>query len=218
MSTQNISDDALGSALFPEYMTLYDLISQEVEGLTDEQLDWTSDKWGWSEWSIRRQVSHMGSLLYRWLINRWGDVLFPDGNHGIDDVEGIAKSNVDRAMDDERYHDLSAILEKLKQGIDLVQRALNGHDVAFLRSHTISHERSPQWIIMYRAHPTGIEPASAANAGKISLEATIRHMYFEEITHLYNIQRLKRAQGLPTNVEVPRVGYWVLDGWDRSEP
>jgi hypothetical protein len=41
---------------------------------------------------------------------------------------------------------------------------------------------------------------------------------FEETTHLYNIQRLKRAQGLSTIVEVPPVGYWVLDGWDRSEP
>ena len=135
MSTQNIPDDALGNALFPEYMTLYDLISQEVEGLTDEQLDWTSDNWGWSEWSIRRQVSHMGSLLYRWLINRWGDVLFPDGDHGIDDVEGIANSNVDRAMDDERYHDLSAILEKLKQGIDLVQRAQRQRQVARVAVH-----------------------------------------------------------------------------------
>jgi hypothetical protein len=46
----------------------------------------------------------------------------------------------------------------------------------------------------------------------------LRHLYFEEVTHLYNVQRLKRAQGLPTVVVVPRVGYWVLDGWDRSEP
>ena len=52
----------------------------------------------------------------------------------------------------------------------------------------------------------------------MTIEATLRHIYFEETTHLYNIQRLKRAQGLSTIVEVPRVGYWVLDGWDRSEP
>ena len=44
----------------------------------------------------------------------------------------------------------------------------------------------------------------------MTLEATIRHVYFEETTHLYNIQRLKRAQGLPTVVDIPRVGYWVL--------
>ncbi len=45
----------------------------------------------------------------------------------------------------------------------------------------------------------------------------LRHIYFEEITHLFNIQRLKRAQGLPTSTELPRVGYWALDGWDVSE-
>ena len=46
----------------------------------------------------------------------------------------------------------------------------------------------------------------------------MRHIYFEETTHLYNIQRLKKAQGLTAVVDVPRVGYWVVDGWDRSEP
>ena len=51
----------------------------------------------------------------------------------------------------------------------------------------------------------------------MTLEWTMRHIYFEETTHLYNIQRLKRAQGLSTVVDVPEVGYWVLDGWDRSE-
>jgi hypothetical protein len=52
----------------------------------------------------------------------------------------------------------------------------------------------------------------------MTIEAILRHIYFEETTHLYNIQRLKRAQGLCTTVAVPRVGYWALDGWDRSEP
>jgi hypothetical protein len=51
----------------------------------------------------------------------------------------------------------------------------------------------------------------------MTLEATVRHIYFEETTHLYNIQRLKRAQGLQAVAELPGVGYWVLDGWDRSE-
>ena len=46
MNTQKIPDDAPASALFPEFETLYDLIAPEVEGLTDEQLDWTSDGMG----------------------------------------------------------------------------------------------------------------------------------------------------------------------------
>ena len=52
----------------------------------------------------------------------------------------------------------------------------------------------------------------------LTLEATFRHLYFEIITHLYNIQRLKRAQGLTTRVEIPYEGYWALPDWDRTEP
>ena len=72
MTNQAITDESPGSALFPEFDTLYELIANEVEGLTDEQLDWTSEDYGWAEWSIRVQLSHMASLIYRWLILRWG--------------------------------------------------------------------------------------------------------------------------------------------------
>ena len=217
MPQSQAADDSSGRSLFPEYDMLYDLIAAEVHGLTDEQLDWRSEQWEWADWSIRTQVSHMASLLYRWLVIRWGETLFPDGSHGLDDVDGIANSPSDRRLDDDTYHALPVILEALKGGIALAQRVMDERDVAFLRSHTIPHQRSPQWVLMFKAHPSGIEPTIAVEEGTISLEATLRHMYFEEVTHLYNIQRLKRAQGLSAAVEVPRVGYWVLDGWDRSE-
>ena len=76
---------------------------------------------------------------------------------------------------------------------------------------------------MSRAHPRGVTIEGTPQkgemaAGTMSLEATFRHIYFEEITHLYNIQRLKKAQGLPSFVDIPKVGYWTLDDWDRSEP
>ena len=218
MTIPNISDDAPGSALFPEYSTLYGLIASEVEGLSNAQLDFTSDSWEWSEWSIRIQLSHMASLLYRWMLLRWGETLFPDGDHGIEDVKGLADSASDRRLDDEVYGDISLILEKLREGIDLVQRVLEHRSVDFLRGHTIPHQRSAQWTLMFKAHPSGITPAGESSEGRMALEATMRHMYFEEITHLYNIQRLKCAQGLRATVDLPRVGYWVLDGWDRSEP
>jgi hypothetical protein len=83
MADQPLTDNSPGSALFPEYATLYDLIAAEVEGLSDAQLDYNSEQWEWSGWSIRRQLSHMSSLIYRWLLIRWGDVLFPQGGHGV---------------------------------------------------------------------------------------------------------------------------------------
>ena len=216
MSIQKIPDDAPASALFPEFETLYDLIAPEVEGLTDEQLDWTSDEWEWAHWSIRRQTSHMASLLFRWLVVRWADTLYPDGEHGVEDVEGVAVSENDRALD-VRYHDMDVILGKLREGIALAQSVLAQRSAGFLRSNTLVTPYDARRVFVNGAHPHGITMDPEAGTETTTLEATFRHMYFEETTHLYNIQRLKRAQGLATVVEVPRVGYWALDGWDRSE-
>ena len=217
MNAERIPDDAPASALFPEFETLYDLIAPEVEGLTDEQLDWTSDEWAWAEWSIRRQMSHMASLLFRWMVVRWVDTTFPNGDHGVEDVENVAVSANDRALD-VSYHDMAVILGKLREGIDLAQSVLAERTAGFLRSSTLVTEYNPERALVVSAHPYGITLDAEAGTETTTLEATFRHMYFEETTHLYNIQRLKRAQGLPTVVEVPRVGYWMLEGWDRSEP
>ena len=77
---------------------------------------------------------------------------------------------------------------------------------------------TPQWRSMSRAHPHGVTAKGDPASGTMTLEATFRHIYYEELTHLYNIQRLKMAQNLPITIEIPKVGYWMLDDWDRSEP
>jgi hypothetical protein len=77
MSQQIVYDDAPGSVLSPEYPMLYDWVAREVEGLTEAQLDFSSNRWAWAEWSIRRQLSHMAFAIYMWLLVRWGNVLFP---------------------------------------------------------------------------------------------------------------------------------------------
>ena len=212
MTQQLISEDSPGSTLFPEYATLLDLISREVQGLSDEQLDWQSDRWEWSKWSVRRQLSHMSSVFYSWLLRLWGDTLFPDGGHGVDDVTALVE------MYDSR-EDLPTILDALRGGIDLAQRVLAERSVGFLRNHTLvlTGDPGPQQVLMGNAHTSGVTRTGERTTLR-TLEWTMRHIYFEETTHLYNIQRLKRAQGLSTVVEVPRVGYWVVDGWDRSEP
>ena len=218
MAHQSIADSSPGSSLFPEYETLYDLIASEVQDLSDEQLDFTSDRWEWSGWSIRHQMSHMASLIYRWLLIRWGDTLFPDGGHGVQDIPGIAQSDFDRRMDENRYWDLPVIMEQLRGGISLARRVLAERDIGFLRSHNYTMDMSPQWDLMLKAHPTGFTVTREPDKEIMTLEASMRHIYFEEITHLYNIQRLKRAQSLTAAADLPKVGYWVVDGWDRSEP
>ena len=214
---QQTADDAPGSVLFPEYATLYDLITPEVDGLSDEQLDFQSDRWEWSKWSVRIQLSHMAALTYRWLAVRWGETLFPDGEHGVEDLSVIADA-ADRGLDSSRRLEVGDIMTRLEEGINLAQRVLDGRSVGFLRGHTLFREgqASSGSQITMKAHRSGV--TQTAGGSVWTLEATMRHVYYEEITHLYNIQRLKRAQGLPTVVEVPRVGYWVVEGWDTSEP
>ena len=109
------------------------------------------------------------------------------------------------------------LLHALQEAIALTRRVLAQRSAGFLRSHTYLRDFPDHWRLMIHAHSTGITRTSAPDKLVMTLEGTVRHIYFEETTHLYNIQRLKRAQGLATMVEVPRVGYWVLDGWDRSE-
>ena len=215
--TPQPSDNSPGSVLFPEYATLYDLITPEVEGLTDQQLDFESDRWEWSKWSIRIQLSHMAAVTYRWLAVRWGETLFPHGEHGIDDLSVIAEA-ANRDLDSQRRLEIDDIMTRLENGIYLARRVLAGRSVGFLRSHTLFREGagSSESDITMKAHESGV--TRVAGGSVWTLEATMRHIYFEETTHLYNIQRLKRAQGLPTVVEVPRVGYWMVDGWDTSEP
>ena len=72
-------------------------------------------------------------------------------------------------------------------------------------------------VVMAKAHHSG---ATRSDEGtrRLTLDWTMRRINFEVTTHLFNIQHLDRAQGLSTVVEAPRVGYWVVDGWDRSEP
>ena len=215
--TRQTADDAPGSVLFPEFATLYDLITPEVDGLSAAHLDFESDCWEWSKWGIRVQLSHMAALIYRWLAVRWGETLFPGGEHGVEDLS-VIEDAADRSLDSSRRLEIDDIMARLDEGINLARRVLDRRSVGFLRSHTLFREgqASPESDLTTRAHKSGVTRTEGGSVW--TLEATMRHIYYEETTHLYNIQRLKRAQGLPTVVEVPRVGYWVVDGWDRSEP
>ena len=48
-----------------------------------------------------------------------------------------------------------------------------------------------------------------------TLEATLKHLYFEQLSHLRTIQRLKKKQGLRNATRIFRKGYLQLDNfWD----
>ncbi len=224
MAAENIPDESPATLLFPQFeSSIYLMAASELEGLSDEQLDFESDKWGWSQWSIRRNLSHMGSGDLRWFWGRWGRQLFPDGlPPGLlspEEIDGLLESKYDRRFDEDLYWDIEVLLEKLRQGLDLAQAILSKETAGSLRTKESERRDDGQWPWFYEAHTSGLrrDPEDKTRAW-ITLEATFRHRYFEHITHLYNIQRIKLAQGLTTVVEIPIEGYMALPGWDLSTP
>ncbi len=224
MQTRNIPDESPATLLFPQFESeIYLMAASEVEGLDEVQLDFESEKWGWSEWSIRRHLSHMASGDIRWFWQRWGRTLFPDGlPPGLptpEEFDALTESKHDRRLDEDRYWSIEVILEKLRLGLDLGQAILSNETVGSMRTKESERIDDGQWPWFYEAHPTGLrrDPHDQTRAW-LSLEFTFRHRYFEHITHLYNIQRIKRAQGLTARADVPMEGYLALPGWDLSEP
>ncbi len=220
MSANDLPSDAPATGLFPQFSDqLYQMISMEVQDLTDTQLDFESERWGWSKWSIRRNLSHMASGDFRWFWTRWGEELFPDGLADSREIEALLDSPYDRRLDETKYWALEDILGTLRKGLDFAWSVLSRETVGSMRSREIESNDSELWSGIRQANYTGIRlKPDHPGIIYISLEATFRHRYFEHITHLYNIQRLKRAQGLAPVADIPMEGYLALPTWDLSQP
>jgi len=224
MTSDEIKDESPATLLFPQFESeLYRGASSEVAGLTEEQLDFESDRWGWSGWSIRRQLSHMASGNFRWFWARWGLQMFPDGAPADvpspEETESMTRSKYDRRLDEDLYWDIEVILGKLRQGIALGQAILSNETAGSLRSKEFEFHDDGEWPWMYNIHGAGLRRDTEVKTKMwFCLETIFRHRYYEHITHLYNIQRIKLAQGLTTVAEVPMEGYMTLPGWDLSTP
>ena len=220
MTDENLSEDDPGTALFPQFETdLYRMITTEVEDLTESQLDFQSERWEWSKWSIRRNLSHMASGDFRWFLIRWGRQLFPDGLPEVGDPEILSSPKYDRRLDEDHYWDVDDIKGKLRDGLAMCWSILSRETVGSLRSKELELEGGGPWANYPLLYPSALRrDPNDASRFYVTLEATFQHRYYEHITHLFNIQRLKRAQGLAARVEVPFEGYWALPDWDRSEP
>lgn len=195
------------------------LLGAELDGLTEDQLDWSSDRYEWAGWSIRNNVSHMASLMIRWPLLRMGPVLFPDGKPVLDEQNLLMESKYDRRLDDDVYWDAPVLQDKLSQALAMTQDILardSSEGVLDLEATVDfggSFERHPEMYPGEVRKGDGDPPLWHVKVG-----AVMRHMYYELVTHLFNVQRLKRAQGLQSSVSIPEVGYWMLPEWDRSEP
>ena len=220
MSANDLPNDAPATNLFPQFNDqLYQMISVEVQDLTDAQLDFESDRWEWSKWSIRRNLSHMASGDFRWFWTRWGEELFPEGLANSREIEALLDSPYDRRLDESKFWAVDDILGILRKGLDFAWSVLSSETVGSMRRKEIESADGELWSGIRQANYTGIR-LKPNHLGRIyiSLEATFRHRYFEHITHLYNVQRLKRAQGLAPVADIPMEGYLALPTWDLSQP
>ena len=80
-----------------------------------------------------------------------------------------------------------------------------------LRATVSRHRGTPFWQHVIQVLPRGAWVAvQDPRFMHFTLEGSLWMLYYEVLTHLYTIQRLKRAQDLPTRVVLPRVGYLTL--------
>lgn len=214
--TTNTGDSAPLRVLFPQYWKLDSMVRGEIAGLEDAALDWASDRYGWAGWSIRQQSSHLASVVYRWLLVRWRDQLFSSGIPISEErLRQVNSERHDRRLDDDLFRTSEQILGAMEDAMQIAQSVLRRVTVSDGRRMLVTRAPSPQWAMMTQAHPHGV--TVTPDGGTLTLEATFRHMYFEYMTHMFNIQRIKRAQGLPVIVRLPNEGYHTVPGWDISE-
>ncbi|MDA0677531.1 MAG: hypothetical protein O2788_05935, partial [Chloroflexi bacterium] len=123
--TTNAADDAPLRVLFPQYWKLDSMVRGEIAGLSDPELDWTSNQYGWAGWSIRQQSSHLASVVYRWLLVRWRDQLFADGIPITDERLGQVNSERhDRRLDDALFRTVEQILGAMEEAMQIAQSVL----------------------------------------------------------------------------------------------
>ena len=212
--------------LFPAYPRVPALFRAEVEGLGEAQLDRKRPEKSWGLWSIRDQVSHMASVPYRWLLVRWGKVLF--GERLPRDPELLRTGFSGRMMNPERFHAIGGLLAAQEDAFALAWEVLGRETLGSLRAREISEHlpwgtRRPgetEDVRAWRERSLSAHPASfrrdPADPDIIhfNLEYTFRHILWEGYAHLRTIQKHKEAEGLPPRSEIPQEGYLRILQWE----
>lgn len=203
--------------VWPDYQQFYTWLCHEVDGLTDAQLDFDSQdptqEWMW--WSIRRQVSHMAWDLLIIAYKRCGTLLWPDCQAPSpirwQDHTPLAAMKFDRRLDETLYWEMPVLLEKVQLGVTWISHVVATTPIATLRAMQTVRTGTPFWHHVMQVIPRGVW-VDSHNPKDVhyTLEASLWMLYWEVLTHLNTIQRLKRAQGLPPRIAIPREGYLTL--------
>ncbi len=208
-------DEALGA--MPPYRRLIDWLEREVDGLTDEQLDFDNlspdTEWMW--WSIRRQVSHIAWDALVFTHRRCAGLLWPDGN----EPEPVVwkhhhlgpEMKYDRVLDEDLYWEVPDLIAKMAVGIGWLEEVVQNNTIETLRADVTSVRGTYFWeyAISTLARGAGPDPERPGFLS-YTLEGSLWMVFYEQLTHIRTIQRLKIHQGLEPAQTLPRVGYLRL--------
>jgi hypothetical protein len=217
------ADPAL--ATMPTYALLGRWVRQELVGLTPDQLDWDDQRpdreWAW--WSIRRQVSHMAWDVLVFSHRRCAGLLWPHGDVPAPVVwehhhlgPGM---KVDRYLDPEAHPTIDDNLAKLDIGLGWLARVVEENPIEALRATRATIRGTHFWRYAITVLPRGAA-VDAADPTRITydLEGSLWMVFYEVLTHVRTVQRLKEAQGLAACAALPRVGYLRLpEFWGDSD-
>lgn len=205
------------SGAMPPYRRLVGWAVAEVDGLTPEQLDFddTSPEREWMWWSIRRQVSHMAWDALVFTHRRCGALLWPDG----DEPEPVVwehhhlgpKMKYDRMLDEELFWEVPDLIAKLETGIGWLEQVVNDHSIKQLRADVTSVRGTNFWSYVITTLPRGAKhDPDRPGYLRYDLEGSLWMVFYEMLSHIRTIQRLKLHQGIPLVNKLPRVGYLRL--------
>ena len=217
------------SGAMPYYPHLVTWAEAEVEGLTEAQLDFDDvhpdREWMW--WSMRRQVSHMAWDALVFPHRRCPELLGPDGHDPAPVVwehHHLGPSmKYDRMLDEDLYWQMPDLFEKLRLGISWLERVVTEQSIETLRATVASVRGTHFWRYVIQTLSRGAAPDPDRETYiRYNLEGSLWMVFYELLSHVRTIQRLKRHQNLPLVVELPRVGYLRLpEYWgetDRNGP
>lgn len=206
-----------GPGTMPWYPHIGDWVRAEIAGLTDEQLDFDDQapdrEWMW--WSIRRQVSHIAWDALVFPSRRCADLLWP----GEDTPDPIGweehrlgpDNRWDRELSRDRFWELDDILPMVDLGMSWLERVVTEQPIETLRATTKSVWGSYFWEYVITTLPRGAGPDPDVPGNlAYTLEGSLWMVFYEALSHVRSIQRLKLHQGLDLAVELPRVGYLRL--------
>lgn len=206
-----------GSGLMPPFARLLDWMNAEVDGLDDDELDFQdhSPEREWMWWSIRRQVSHMAWTALVFSRRRCAHLLWPDADPpdpiGWQEHRLGPGARWDRELDPDRFRSIPELRDKLDLGLSWLARVVHEQPIEVLRGDVTSVHATEFWVYATGTLARGVEvDPGAPERLRYTLEASLWMVFYEILTHIRTIQRLRVHQGLRPAGALPRVGYLRL--------